>query len=389
MTENADQLLSRREFSRVAGAGAAVLASAGAASAKLIPVPPGVKIATGARNPSEENMLYLKQLGVTWISSADADRQTSNPEGFLKIRKQWEAGGFRVYNESGRTSPNGAVINVPEIVLNLPGRDERIEDFLNYLRYLGKAGIPHITYGFEGTGNWRSGQAKLPRGYIGSDCDVASPEFKGGWDGKVFREPMSHGRVYTEDEIWDNWTYFMKKVVPVAEASGVRIGVHPDDPPIPKLAGVPRIFSRFDDYKRALEIANSPNVGMCLCVGCWLEGGPKMGKDVLETIRYFGGLKKLFKVHYRNVNAPLPHFTETLMDDGYYDMYKVMKALVDVGFDGIVIPDHVPELGVLPGVRAGGGRPQGFQPSAGLAYSIGYMNATLKAVMSNRARGGA
>jgi mannonate dehydratase len=326
-------------------------------------------------------MLYLKQLGVTWISSGDANRQTSNAEGFLKIRQQWEAGGFKVYNESARTSPIGAVINVPEIVLNLPGREEKIEAFLNYIRYLGQAGIPYMTYGFEGNGNWRSGQARLPRGYSGS-----SPNFRGGWDGKSFREPVSHGRVYKAEEIWDNWTYFIKKVVPVAEQAGVRVGVHPDDPPEPLLAGVPRIFSRFEDYKRALEIANSPNVGMCLCVGCWLEGGPKMGRDVVETIKYFGGLKKLFKVHFRNVSAPLPHFTETLMDDGYFDMYKVMKALVDISFDGMVIPDHVPELGILrSGPRSGGTQP--FQPSPGLAYSIGYLNATVKAALSNKGRG--
>lgn len=363
----------RREFTRMAAGGAALLASAGVSAAKLPAIPPGIKIGTGARNPSEENMLYLKQLGVTWISSADANRQTSNAEGLTRIRQQWEAGGFKVFNESARTGPNGAVINVPEIVLNLPGRDEKIEDFLNYIRYLGQARIPYMTYGFEGNGNWRSGQARLPRGYLASDCDVSSPNFRGGWDGKIYKEPISHGRVYREDEIWDNWTYFMKKVVPVAEQSGVRIGVHPDDPPVPLLAGVPRIFSSFDGYKRALEIANSPNVGMCLCVGCWLEGGPKMGRDVLETIQYFGGLKKLFKVHFRNVTAPLPHFTETLMDDGYFDMYKVMKALAEVNFDGLVIPDHVPELDVS---RSGVASP-------GLAYSIGYMNATVKAVLSN------
>ena len=391
--ENANEVLDprpgidRREFSRMAAAGgAALLASAGASAAKLLPIPPGIKVGTYAVNPTEENMFFLKQLGVTWISSGDANRQTSNAEGFLKIRQQWEAGGFKVYNESSRTSPIGAVINVPEIVLNLPGREEKIEAFLNYIRYLGQAGIPYMTYGFEGNGNWRSGQARLPRGYSGSDCDLSSPNFRGGWDGKTFREPVSHGRVYKEEEIWDNWTYFIKKVVPVAEQAGVRVGVHPDDPPEPLLAGVPRIFSRFEDYKRALEIANSPNVGMCLCVGCWLEGGPKMGRDVVETIKYFGGLKKLFKVHFRNVSAPLPHFTETLMDDGYFDMYKVMQALVDISFDGMVIPDHIPELGILrSGPRSGGARP--FQPSPGLAYSIGYLNATVKAALSNKGRG--
>jgi mannonate dehydratase len=384
----------RREFSRMATVGgAAWLASAGASAAKLLPIPPGIKIGTYAANPSEENMLYLKQLGVTWISAGDANRETSNAEGFLKIRRQWEAGGFKVYNEYARTSPIGAVINVPEIVLNLPGRDQKIQAFLNYIRYLAQAGIPYMTYGFEGNGNWRSGQAKLPRGYYGSECDVSSPSFRGGWDGKTYQEPVSHGRVYKEEEIWDNWTYFIRKVVPVAEETGVRIGVHPDDPPVPVLAGVPRIFSSFNSYKRALEIANSPNVGMCLCVGSWLEGGSRMGKDVVEAIQYFGGLKKLFKIHFRNVTGPLPHFTETLMDDGYYDMYKVMKVLVDINFDGVVIPDHVPELGVPPseprrerGRGGASGAPQAFRPSAGLAYSIGYMNATLKAALSNNRR---
>jgi mannonate dehydratase len=197
--------------------------------------------------------------------------------------------------------------------------------------------------------------------------------------------------VYTKEEIWDNYRYFIKKVVPVAEEAGVRIGIHPDDPPQPMLAGVPRcIFSSFEGYKKALEIANSPNIGMCLCVGCWLEGGPLMGKDAVETIKYFGGKKKLFKVHFRNVSAPLPHFTETLMDDGYYDMYKVMEALVDVKFEGIAIPDHIPGVGQMPGGRQAGapgargaGAPQ-FRPNPGLAYCIGYMNALLKAVQSNK-----
>jgi mannonate dehydratase len=245
-----------------------------------------------------------------------------------------------------------------------------------------------MTYGFEGNGNWRSGRATLPRGYSASDCDLSSSTFQGGWGGTTYKEPLSHGRVFSREEIWENFTYFIKRVVPVAEESGVRIGIHPDDPPQPMLAGVPRIFSSFDGYRRALEIADSANVGVCLCVGTWLEGGARMGKDPVEAIKYFGAQKKLFKIHFRNVTSPLPHFTETLMDDGYYDMYRVMETLVDIDFDGLVIPDHVPELGSPVGGTQGGGRePAGqFRPSPGLAYSLGYLNATLKAAVSNRSR---
>ncbi len=111
----------------------------------------------------------------------------------------------------------------------------------------------------------------------------------------------------------DNYTYFIQRVKPVAEEAGVFIGIHPDDPPVYPLGGIPRcIFGNFEGYKRALEIADSPNIGMCLCVGCWLEGGAQMGKDAVETIRYFGGIKKLFKVHFRNVTKPMPEgFVET------------------------------------------------------------------------------
>jgi mannonate dehydratase len=172
-----------------------------------------------------------------------------------------------------------------------------------------------------------------------------SPNKVGIWAGAQFHEPLSHGRVFSQEEIWDNYTYFIRQVAPVAEENGVRIGIHPDDPPVPVLAGVPRcIFGNFDGYRRAMEIANSPNVGICLCCGTWLEGGKQLtGKDPEEMIRYFGA-NKIWKIHFRNVSAPLPRFVETFMDDGYYDMYKIAKALRDVNFDGIVILDHSPSL---------------------------------------------
>ena len=158
--------------------------------------------------------------------------------------------------------------------------------------------------------------------------------------------------------------YFIKQVAPVAEEAHVHIGIHPDDPPVPVLAGVPRcIFGNFDGYKRAMEIASSPNVGICLCCGTWLEGGKKLtGKDPEEMIRYFGA-GKIWKIHFRNVSAPLPHFVETFMDNGYYDMWKIMKALHDVNFDGIVILDHSPTM-------VGGNYAQ-------TAYGFAYMRALL------------
>jgi mannonate dehydratase len=133
------------------------------------------------------------------------------------------------------------------------------------------------------------------------------------------------------------------------------------------LAGIPRcIFSNFDGYPRALEIANSLNVGISLCCGTWLESGRRLtGNDPEEMIRHFGA-KKIWKIHIRNVSAPLPHFVETFMDDGDYDMHKIMKTLYDIVFDGIVILDHSPRM-------VGGDYTK-------TAYGFAYMRALLNCV---------
>lgn len=381
----------RRQFAKAAIAGAAAVAATRKASAKLTPIPPGIKIGTSSGPATPENMRYLKQLGVTWVSvppQAPYDAET-----FIKQREAWEAGGFKVYNIGSGSGPSGSLHNMPEVTLNLPGRDQKIEEYLNYIRYLGKAGIPYSTYAHMGNGIWSSGRITTPRGYDARDGDNTSPNWRGNWAGKTYSEPLSHGRVFTKEEIWDNYTYFIKKVVPVAEEAGVRIGIHPDDPPQPMLAGVPRcIFSNFEGYKRAIEIANSPNIGVCLCCGSWLEGGKMTGAEPPEVIKYFGQRKKLFKIHFRNVSAPLPHFHETLIDDGYYDMSKIMQALVDVDFDGIVIPDHVPNVGNVGQQqgRGGGGQGQGqggqpqYRASPGLAYLLGSMHAMYKSALNHK-----
>jgi len=378
--------MERRQLGQLAIGGAAALAAASKATAKMHPIPPGIKIAVSANRPSPEHMSYLKQLGVTWLSLAP-NQATANAEGFIKQRETWEAEGFKVYNIGSGVGPSGSLHNMPEVTLNLPGRDQKIEEYLNYIRYVGKAGVPYSTYAHMGNGIWSSGRVTSPRGYSARDGDSTSPNWKGSWGGKTYTEPLSHGRVYTEQEIWDNYTYFIKKVVPVAEEAGVRIGIHPDDPPKRMLAGVPRcIFSNFEGYKKAIEIANSPNIGVCLCVGSWLEGERSVtGADPVDVIKYFAGKKKLFKIHFRNVSAPLPHFTETLIDDGYYDLNKVMRALVEVKFDGIVIPDHIPALGVVPGApdTSRGAADGTYRPSPGLAYLLGCMNSMLKAAQGN------
>jgi mannonate dehydratase len=300
---------------------------------------PGIKLcAQTSAKPSDDELLFLKQIGAEYVSvGSTPDLRTA--EGFLQIKKRYADAGITVWN-IGNTS----VHNMSEVTLNLPGRDQKIEEYKQYLRNLGQAGIYYTTYAHMGNGIWSSGRATI-RGAEAREFDMASPNKVGVWDGKKFYEPLSHGRKFSKEEIWENYTYFIKQVAPVAEENNVRIGIHPDDPPEPELAGVPRcIFANYEGYKRAMEIANSPNVGICLCCGCWNEGGPQlMHKDPAEMIRAFGP-EKIWKIHFRNVSAPLPHFVETFMDNGYYDMSKIMTALVEVNFDGIVILDHTPSV---------------------------------------------
>ncbi len=326
-----------------------------------VPIQKGLKIAAQASpEPTEEDIRFIQQMGVEYVVLW-TNAQKSSYEYYRSRRELYEANGIQVYGFG-----NADVHNQDAIVLNLKNRQDKVEEYKRHIRNLGKAGIPYTTYAHMANGIW-STERETTRGNAPARAFDLEKADRGYWNGMEYQVPLTHGRTYSEDEIWENFTYFVKEVAPVAEEANMRIGIHPDDPPVPELGGIPRcIFSSFDGYRQALEIADSPNVGMCLCVGCWLEGGSQMGKDVLETIQYFGERKKLFKVHFRNVHAPLPHFVETFIDDGYMNMYHVMKAMRQVDFDGVLIADHIPMMS--------------NDHRLGTAYTIGYMKALVERV---------
>ena len=328
-------------------------------SAPMAEIPQGAQIALQmSAEPSAEDLQFAQQLGVQYVVLW-TDGAHAGYDYYASRRAIFEQAGLMIYGFG-----NWDVHNQDAIVLNLAGRDAKIEQYKQHLRALGRAGIPYTTYAHMANGIWSTATEQTRGGAPARGFDLAQAEI-GHWRDRRYFMPLSHGRVYTEDEIWENFSYFIGQVAPVAEEAGVRIGIHPDDPPGVDLAGVPRcIFGNFAGYQRALEIADSPNVGVCFCVGCWLEGGALMGNGTLESIRAFAAQGKLFKVHFRNVDAPLPHFVETFVDDGYMDMYKVMRELRVVGFNGVAIADHIPTM-------AGG-------PRVSTAYTIGYMKALLR-----------
>jgi mannonate dehydratase len=321
---------------------------------------PGVQVGIQlAPDAGADDMRFARQLGVEWVMTSLPAGSAAAPADYKAVCDRFAAEGLKVYRLA-----NHACHNMDAVTLGLANRDDKIEEYLAYLRNLARVGVRYATYAHMANGIWSTETEPIRGGAKGRALRLRGTPV-GDWVGTAYAGPLTHGRRYTEDELWAHFEYFIRKVVPVAEGEGIRIGMHPDDPPVYAMGGIPRcILGTWSGYRRALEIADSPNVGVCLCCGCWLEGGSAMGADLLAAIRGFGAQGKLFKVHLRNVTAPLPDgFVETFLDDGVMDMGQVVQALREAGFDGAMISDH--------GQDMVGGR------HASEALAIGYMKGLL------------
>ncbi len=332
---------------------------------QLAPADPfaqGAGIGIGHRfppQPMSEVYDFYRASGIEY-GSVLARLGEVNYDWMARMKERMEERGVRLLNVN--------VVGLhcdPVIVLGLSGVEEKLELYRQFLRDAGKAGIPYTTYGHMANLRLRYGvTARVPtRGQRARQFDArVASSF-----------PLSHDRRYSEDEIWKSFTRFANAVVPVAEEAGVRIGLHPDDPPLPSLGGVARVFRNYEGYRRALEITDSPNFGYCFCMGTWAEGGESTGKPVIEMIREFAPQGKIFKVHFRNVDGPMPRFTETFVDDGYIDMIEALRELRRANFNGVIVPDHVP-----------GGKPMG---DSNTAYTVGYMRALRDVINREFAQG--
>ncbi len=289
-----------------------------------------IRLAAAAMRQYDDAMLaYVKQLGVGEVVIHTPKFATEGRHEFmdlLRLRTRVEDAGLKI----------AAIENLPrsfydKIVLGLPGRDEQIENYRTTVRNMGKAGIPVFGLNFHPSGVWRTSSTTRSRG----GAQVTS------FDNDLVKDaPLTYGREITADEMWANWAYFAKAVMPVAEEVGLRLALHPDDPPLPVLGGAYQLMSSFENFQRALEIADSPALGLDFCQGCWTE----MGGDLEGYIRYWGSRGKIVYVHFRNVRGTVPHFDETFINDGDVDMFRMLQVYKEVGFDGFVVDDHVPHV---------------------------------------------
>jgi mannonate dehydratase len=274
----------------------------------------------------------------------------------VKLRSSVEQWGLRL----------GALENVPphfydQIMLGGPRRDQQVENMIYTVRNIARAGIPIFGYNWMPSHVWRT----PPRAIRGSALATA-------YDHQLGQQyPLTHERVFTEEEIWSNLEYWIRIITPVAEEEGIRLGIHPCDPPVPVLGGIPQILRSFAAYKRLIEIYPSDSNAIEFCQGTFAEMADEV--DIYEKIRYFGSRNKILYVHFRNVSGAVPQFHEEFVNTGYVDMYRAMQIYCEVGFDGFFIDDHVPQT---------------FQDTAwghrGRAFANGYIQGLIEAVQKQR-----
>ncbi|MGH2461228.1 MAG: mannonate dehydratase [Chloroflexota bacterium] len=320
-------------------------------------MPDQMRVAIGLPgNATDDQLTFAKQLGCSGVVLATPARLPGGARweyaDLVRLREWVESHDLKI--ESIQNTPASFF---DQVRLGLPGRDEQIENYQATIRNLGRAGIPILGYNWRPNPLYRTG-AKPGRGgaqVTTFDLDLARDL------------PLSHGRAFSADELWANYEYFIRAVMPVAQEAGVRLALHPDDPPGPSIGGVARIFSSFEGFERASRIVESPSWSLLFCVGCWSEMGGE--ENVLRGIRHFGPRGQLGYVHFRDVQGTGDHFAECFIGEGNLGVTTVMRALRDVGYSGFLIDDHVPHL-----VEDTGWAPRGR------AYSTGYLMGLLRAV---------
>lgn len=333
-----------------------------------------------AARATEEYLAFASQLGVSGV-------QLNTPE--LPGEQRWELSDLVALRErvEGYGLRFEAIENIPNhfyeaAMLGLPGRDEEIENVAATVRNIGRAGIPLLGFNWMPTSVWRTELAPVGRGgAVVSGFDLAVAEDASQADKVLIarrdrrvedqKDSWSRNALFdiptprTDEDMWSSFEYFLSAVVPVAEEAGVRLALHPDDPPVPTLGNVARIFRSVAALKRAVELFPGPGFAIELCLGTVSEMGGE--EAVLEAIRFLGPRDKIAYVHLRDVSGTVPEFVECFLGEGNYRPAHVIRELRLAGFDGFIMDDHTPALV--------GDSPYGHR---GRAFALGYIQGLIE-----------
>lgn len=250
-----------------------------------------------------------------------------------------------------------------DILLDGPQRAQQIEKVKTIIRRMGEAGIPVLGYNFSLAGVCGRVTAPLGRGgaiTLGMDGpaeDVAIPN--GTIWNMVYDQNAPAGTLpsISHEELWRRLERFLEEVVPVAEQAGVKLAAHPDDPPMPTMRRQPRLVYQPRMYQRLLDLVPSENNALELCVGTLAE----MTEDnIYDAIESYSKQGKIAYIHLRNVAGKVPHYRETFIDEGEVDMIRVLAILHRNRFEGVVIPDHTPQVTCAAPWHAGMAHTLGF-----------------------------
>ncbi len=299
-----------------------------------------------------------------WGFAGDANALWSF-EDLLALRKAVEAEGLKLEGIE-----NFDPAHWHDVLLDGPKRKEQIEGLKTMVRRMGRAGIPIMGYNFSITGVCGRTHRRYARGNA----------LAAGMEGP-FDAPMPNGMVWnmiydphapagtvpgiTSEDLWSRFGAFLDELVPVAEEAGVKLALHPDDPPMPAMRGQPRLVYQPGLYQRALDQKPSPSNALEFCIGSIAE---MTDGDVYEAVEQYSRQNKLAYVHFRNVTGKVPRYRETFIDDGDVDMLRVLRILKRNQFQGVLIPDHTPQMSCAAPWHAG------------MAFALGYMRAALQLI---------
>jgi mannonate dehydratase len=307
------------------------------------------------RNP--ERLEICRQMGVTHAitgSNFQDIEQHQYAAAAKKLKDDFEAAGFKIAGIEGHP------VRFEKIKLGLEGRDEEIANTNAAIEALSKAGIDMICYNFMAGLGWYRTTFDIPeRG------GAKTSEFS--YEESVQQGLTEWGKV-SEDKMWDNITYFLERVIPVAEKFNMKMALHPDDPPISPLRGIARICTSASNYRRIMNIVPSPVNGITFCQANFRA----MGENIYDLAREFCESGKVFFVHFRDIEGKADRFHETFHDNGPTDMAKMLEIYSRSGFVGPIRPDHAPTM-------AGESEESRGYGMTGKVFAFGYMKGLMDA----------